>query len=421
MMGKLKINSLLLIIGLCSIAAKADNNFTNGQQLVAAGDCISCHTAKDGAPFAGGLKMITPIGAVYSSNITPDKTFGIGNYSYDDFVKAVREGVAKDGRNLYPAMPYTSYAKVTDQDMRMIYDYFMTQVKPVKQANLESDIPWLISMRWPLAVWNEIYLDNSIYQADNSQSEQWNRGAYLVQGLAHCGACHTSRGIGFAEKALDQSDQTYLTGALIDNWYAPDLTENAISGLGNWSKQDIIQFLKTGHNDKNAAFGSMSDVIKNSTQYLSDEDLTSIAVYLKSLTSTSKHSASSTTNNTTTSLVAGDMSQPGAQEYMDNCSACHRIDGQGYTKTFPSLAGSPVVLSEKPDSLIRIVLNGSQVPVTQDAPTGLTMPDFAWRLDDLQMANLLTFIRSSWGNNAEKVTVSDVKSVRDATTTKGKN
>lgn len=421
MMGKLKINSLLLIIGLCSIAAKADNNFTNGQQLVAAGDCISCHTAKDGAPFAGGLKMITSIGAVYSSNITPDKTFGIGNYSYDDFVKAVREGVAKDGRNLYPAMPYTSYAKVTDQDMRMIYDYFMTQVKPVKQANLESDIPWLISMRWPLAVWNEIYLDNSIYQADNSKSEQWNRGAYLVQGLAHCGACHTSRGIGFAEKALDQSDQTYLTGALIDNWYAPDLTENAISGLGNWSKQDIIQFLKTGHNDKNAAFGSMSDVIKNSTQYLSDEDLTSIAVYLKSLTSTSKHSASSTTNNTTTSLVAGDMSQPGAQEYMDNCSACHRIDGQGYTKTFPSLAGSPVVLSEKPDSLIRIVLNGSQVPVTQDAPTGLTMPDFAWRLDDLQMANLLTFIRSSWGNNAEKVTVSDVKSVRDATTTKGKN
>ncbi|MEX6256754.1 c-type cytochrome [Providencia huaxiensis] len=154
---------------------------------------------------------------------------------------------------------------------------------------------------------------------------------------------------------------------------------------------------------------------------MSDEDLTSIAVYLKSLTSTSKHSASSTTSNTTTSLVAGDMSQPGAQEYMDNCSACHRIDGQGYTKTFPSLAGSPVVLSEKPDSLIRIVLNGSQVPVTQDAPTGLTMPDFAWRLDDLQMANLLTFIRSSWGNNAEKVTVSDVKSVRDATTTKGKN
>ena len=247
MMGKLKINSLLLIIGLCSIAAKADNNFTNGQQLVAAGDCISCHTAKDGAPFAGGLKMITPIGAVYSSNITPDKTFGIGNYSYDDFVKAVREGVAKDGRNLYPAMPYTSYAKVTDQDMRMIYDYFMTQVKPVKQANLESDIPWLISMRWPLAVWNEIYLDNSIYQADNSKSEQWNRGAYLVQGLAHCGACHTSRGIGFAEKALDQSDQTYLTGALIDNWYAPDLTENAISGLGNWSKQDIIQLIKMPH------------------------------------------------------------------------------------------------------------------------------------------------------------------------------
>ncbi|EJD6501500.1 cytochrome c, partial [Providencia rettgeri] len=329
-----------------------------------------------------------------------------------------REGVAKDGRNLYPAMPYTSYAKVTDQDIRAIYDYFMTQVEPVNKANLESDIPWLISMRWPLAIWNSIYLDTGIYQKDSSQSEQWNRGAYLIQGLGHCGACHTSRGIGFAEKALNQSDEAYLKGAMIDNWYAPDLTEGAIGGLKSWTEEDIVQFLKTGHNDKNAAFGSMSDVIKNSTQYLSNEDLTSMAVYLKSLESSVNHSEPSTNTSTTTALVAGDMSQPGAQEYMDNCSACHRIDGQGYTKTFPSLAGSSIVLSEKPDSLIRIVLNGSQVPVTQEAPTGLTMPDFAWRLDDLQMANLLTFIRQSWGNNAAKVTVSDIKFVRDSVTEK---
>lgn len=412
-----KTRLLILPVALLACAVQAETAqqaLTPGQQLAAAGDCIACHTAVGGQTYAGGLKMSTPIGAIYSTNITPDKETGIGNYSYEEFAKAVREGAAKDGRNLYPAMPYTSYAKINDQDLHILYDFFMHQVPAVKQQNRDSDIPWPLSMRWPLSVWNWVFHDDTVFKPDSSQSAQWNRGAYLVQGLAHCGTCHTPRGIGFQEKALDQHDAAYLTGGTLEGWHAPDLTGNVKNGLGRWSAQDIAQFLKTGRTDTSAAFGSMTDVVAHSTQYLSNDDLEAVAVYLKSLKS-SDPQAVAPKNDTETSLalIKGDMSKPGAQAYMDNCSACHRIDGQGYTKTFPALAHNSAVLSDDPSSLINVVLRGGQMAVTQEAPTGLTMPDFAWRLDDKQVADLLTFIRSSWGNNAPAVTADEVKALRE--------
>ncbi|MEL4015923.1 c-type cytochrome [Dryocola clanedunensis] len=404
--------SLLALATLCSAAAHSEPT-TSGQELAAAGDCIACHTAASGKPFAGGLKMSTPVGAVYSTNITPDKQTGTGEYSYDDFVKAVRGGVAKDGHNLYPAMPYTSFSKISDADMHSLYDYFMHQVKPVNQANKDTDIPWPLSMRWPLSMWNMVFHDDNVFQPDKGQSEQWNRGAYLVQGLGHCGSCHTPRGIGFQEKALDQHDDAWLTGGTLEDWHAPDLTGNAREGLGKWSEQEIVQFLKTGHTDSSAAFGSMSDVVVDSTQHLSEGDLKAIAVYLKSLKSSDpKAVAPKADTATAAALTKGDMSRPGAQEYMDNCAACHRIDGQGYAKTYPALAHNSVVLSNDPSSLISVVLRGGTTPVTKDATTGLAMPDFAWRLDDQQMANLLTFVRSGWGNNAPAVTAGQVKDIR---------
>ncbi|MHC0469012.1 c-type cytochrome [Citrobacter sp. EBS8] len=394
-------------------AGTTSQSFSQGEQLAAAGDCVACHTAAGGKAYAGGLKMSTPIGAVYSTNITPDKETGIGNYRYEDFVKAVREGVAKDGRNLYPAMPYTSYAKITDRDMHILYDFFMQQVPAVKQQNRDSDIPWPLSMRWPLSIWNGIFHDDAVFMPDGAQSAQWNRGAYLVQGLAHCGTCHTPRGIGFQEKALDQNGAAYLTGGTLEGWHAPDLTGNVKSGLGRWSAQEITEFLKNGRTDNSAAFGSMADVVAHSTQHLSDDDLAAVAVYLKSLKSSDPQAvAPKADTETSLALIKGDMSKPGAQEYMDNCSACHRIDGQGYAKTFPALAHNSAVLSDDPSSLISVVLRGGQMAVTQDAPTGLTMPDFAWRLDDKQVASLLTFVRSSWGNNAPAVTADDVKKLR---------
>lgn len=411
----------LIALALLPAAAKAaadDRPAGKGQYLATAGDCVACHTTAGGRPFAGGLKMSTPVGAIYSTNITPDKDTGIGAYSYEDFAKAVREGVAQDGHHLYPAMPYTSFSKINDEDMRALYDFFMHQVPAVKQANRDSDIPWPLNMRWPLAAWNWVFHDSDPYQPDNGQSAEWNRGAYLVQGLEHCGTCHTPRGIAFQEKALDQSDAAYLTGGTLEGWHAPDLTGNGKDGLGRWSADDIVLFLKTGRTDAGAAFGSMTDVVEHSTQYLSDADLRAMAVYLKTLKpSDADAMAPKADDATAAALTKGDLAKPGAREYMDNCAVCHRIDGKGYAKTFPALAHNPVVLSEDPSSLVSIVLRGGKMAVTKDAVTGLTMPDFAWRLDDSQVADVLSFIRSGWGNNAPAVSADEVKKLRKGLST----
>lgn len=403
----------LALFPLAGHAAADGAAIAKGEYLATAGDCVACHTTDGGKPFAGGLKMSTPVGAIFTTNITPDRETGIGDYSYDDFAKALREGVAKDGHHLYPAMPYTAFAKINDDDMHALYDYFMHQVQPVKQQNRDSEIPWPLSMRWPLAMWNWVFHEDSQFTPDSSQSDEWNRGAYLVQGLEHCGTCHTPRGIAFQEKALDQSSDAYLTGGTLEGWHAPDLTGNMKDGLGRWSAADIAQFLKTGRTDTSAAFGSMTDAIEHSTQYLTDADLKAMAVYIKSLKpSRPDQQAPKDDGTTAAALTRGDVSQPGAQEYMDNCAACHRIDGKGYAKTFPSLAGNSAILSDDPSSLISIILRGGKMAVTKDAVTGLTMPDFGWRLDDKQVAELSTFVRNSWGNQAPAVKEDQVKELR---------
>lgn len=404
---------IALLIASVQARAANDIDLKSAQELVAAGDCVACHTGPGGKPFTGGLPMSSPIGTIYSTNITPDKETGIGDYRYEDFAKALREGVAKDGHYLYPAMPYTSFAKINDADMHLLYSYFMTQVAPVKQANRDSDIPWPLSIRWPLAIWNMMFQDSERYKPDPTQSEAWNRGAYLVQGLAHCGTCHTPRGIGFQEKASTGREEAFLTGGTLEGWHAPDLTGNVKSGLGRWSVAEIEQFLKTGQTAHSAAFGSMIDVIEHSTQHLSPADLDAIAVYLKSLPSSQPTAKAPEENGATAAaLIKGDLSLPGAREYVDNCSACHSLSGKGYANTFPALALNPAVLSDDPSSLISITLRGSQMAVTKDRVTGLTMPGFAWRMDDEQVARVLTFIRSSWGNDAPKVSADKVKAIR---------
>lgn len=412
------LTSLLFAALASASATAADTAISKGHYLAQAGDCAACHTAADGANFAGGLKMATPVGAIYSTNITPDKQTGIGDYSYDDFAQAVRGGVAKDGHQLYPAMPYTSFAKINDEDMHALYDYFMKEVPAVNQADRDSDIPWPLNMRWPLIVWNWAFHDDQRFQPDSSQSAEWNRGAYLIQGLEHCGTCHTPRGIGFQEKALDQKETAYLTGGTLEGWHAPDLTSNPKTGIGRWSQQEIVSFLQTGWTANSAAFGSMTDVIEHSTQHLSDEDLNAMAVYLKSIKSSDPQAEAPKADDATqAALVRGDMSKTGAQLYMDNCAACHRTDGKGYSKTFPALAHNPALLSDDPSSLISIVLRGGKAAVTHKAVTGLTMPDFGWRLDDQQVADLSTFVRSSWGNNAPAVTADRVKELRKTVST----
>jgi mono/diheme cytochrome c family protein len=411
-----------LLLGMASFAALADDSgaaqIQRGEYLARAGDCVACHTKAGGQPFAGGLSMATPIGNIYSTNITPDKQTGIGDYSYDDFQKAVRHGVAKNGDTLYPAMPYPSYAVVSDEDMQALYAYFMHGVQPVSQANQDSDIPWPLSMRWPLAIWRGMFApDVKAFQPIKGQDAVLARGQYLVEGLGHCGACHTPRSLTMQEKALNDSEGSdYLSGssAPIDGWTASNLRGDNRDGLGSWSEDDLVQFLRTGRNDQTAVFGGMTDVVEHSLQHLSPEDATAIARYLKSLGARDPNQVGFKSDDAVAkALWKGDDSKPGASVYVDSCAACHKTDGSGYKRFFPELRGNAVVQAEDPTSLIHIVLSGATLPGVKGAPSSITMPAFGWRLNDQQVADVVNFIRSSWGNSAkQQVSASDVAKVR---------
>jgi mono/diheme cytochrome c family protein len=384
-----------------------------GKYLAQAGDCTACHTSLGGQAFAGGLAIASPIGMIYSSNITPDKATGIGTWSYDDFARLMRSGKTKEGYIVYPAMPYPSYSRITDPDMHALYAYFMLGVQPVHEPDQRPKIPWPLSMRWPLHFWRWFFAPGPRpFTAAVGQDAQVARGAYLVEGLGHCGACHTPRDITLQEESLTGAHASYLAGGSpIDGWVPVDLRSDDITGLGRWSMQDIVYFLKTGSNDKAAAFGAMGPVVHDSTQYLTDPDLAAIAAYLKSLPGTG--GANFLYDNTeTTALNTGDESKPGAAVYLAACDVCHSANGEGYREAFPALAGNPVVVAENPDSVINIILDGARRPVTQTSPSALVMPTLAWKLDDQQVADVATFIRSSWGNHAAAVTPDEVARLR---------
>jgi alcohol dehydrogenase (quinone), cytochrome c subunit len=396
-------------------ASAQEQPSNKGEYVARAGDCVACHSVPGGKAFAGGLKMGTPLGAIYSTNITPDKEQGIGNYSFEDFDRAVRGGVAKDGHHLYPAMPYPSYAKITDADMHALYDFFMKEVPAAKQSNPPNEITGIKGWRWPLAIWNWMFMDKGVYQATADHDAAWNRGAYLVQGLGHCGACHTPRGPAFQEKALDDRNGAYLSGAELDAWYAPNLRGDARTGLGGWSQADIAAFLKTGHNNKGVAFGSMLDVVNNSTPYLSDDDLNGMAAYLKSLGATAQQAAYTYDNSTTTALESGKSLDAGGKLYNGYCLTCHGADGKGQVPFLPPLAGNPVVMDTDPSSLINLVLNGAQTIVVKGLPDSYRMPQYRVQLTDDEIANVVSFIRKSWGNGAPAVSADEVKKLRPIT------
>ena len=389
-----------------------------GRYLADAGDCTACHTAKGGKPFAGGLPIASPIGTLYSSNITPDKASGIGSYSLEDFDRAVRHGIAANGSSLYPAMPYPAYARTSDDDMRALYAYFMHGVAPVYADNRANDVPWPLSMRWPLAIWRKVFApapQTVAFDASRYKDPQIARGAYLVQGLGHCGSCHTPRALTLQEKALDESGEAFLAGGpVIDGWLAVNLRGNTADGLGSWSNDDIVATLRSARSATHAVLGgAMGDVVVHSTQHLNDADLQAVAAYLKSLPPTKDQVSSFKADPATAkALAAGQEGSRGAELYVDNCAACHRTNGQGYERVFPKIAGNSSVLSEDPVSMIRLVLAGSKLPATATAPSELGMPGFAWRLSDEEVAQLLTFIRSSWGNQAPAVNAEEVTKLR---------
>ncbi|MFV0549985.1 MAG: cytochrome c [Limnobaculum xujianqingii] len=412
-----------LTMGLVTCAWAAENiDYTDaklikqGEYLARAGDCVACHTASGGQPFAGGLPIESPIGTIFSTNITPDKQTGIGEYSFTDFDNAVRHGIGKD-HTLYPAMPYPSYARVTDEDMQALYAYFMHAVQPVNQANKDTDITWPLSMRWPLSVWRWTFAPEvKAFKAAEHQDPVVARGAYLVEGLGHCGACHSPRGFGMQEKALTSEEgDLYLSGGEpMDGWVPKNLRGDQRDGLGSWTEEQLVQFLSTGRTAHTAVFGGMSDVVVQSMQYMSNEDLTAIARYLKTLSPKSAEQQPFKYDETVSkALFNGDDSMVGGSVYVDNCAACHRTDGKGYAEVFPALAGNPVLATDDATSLIHIVLKGGVVPATIKAPTSYDMPAFDVRLTDKQVADVVNFIRNSWGNKASMVTESDVSKVRE--------
>ena len=397
-----------------------------GLYLARAGDCISCHTGPGRLPFAGGLPMKTPFGTIVSTNITPDRSGGIGDYTEADFARALREGVRRDGRHLYPAMPYTSFARIDDADMHALYAYFQRGVAPVASKPAETALPWPFSMRWLMVGWNFLYLEPGVYAPDAARGAEWNRGAYLVQGLGHCGECHTPRNslTGGVKSTSDRRGDSFLAGALIDGWYAQPLRHADRPTAAQWSSADLVAFLGTGRTAHTAAFGGMSEVVENSTQYLTREDLGAIASYLKTvgapvgsampdLSPQAAAVAAADTHPDTLKLRAGTVEGAGAMVYLNNCKACHRSSGAGAKGVFPSLSGNSVVNAKDPTSLIRIVLGGSAMPSTDRSPSALAMPGFGWRLTDGNVADLLSYVRTAWGNRAEPVTPAQVAAVRE--------
>lgn len=372
-----------------------------GRYLSVLGDCAGCHSPKGGLPFAGGVALDTPFGKLVAPNITPDRDTGIGNMSDDDFAAALQEGRGHDGKRLYPAMPYPAYTKMSRDDVLALRSYFRT-LQPVNNAVDSNQLPFPFNIRLAMAFWNWLNFTPGRFQPNPQKSVEWNRGAYLVEGPAHCGTCHTPKTALGGDKT-----SVALTGATLQGWFAPDITANNHKGIGSWSKDDLVTYLKTGANVHTLASGPMAEAVMNSTSQMTDADLNAIAAYLKDTAPSAGAKPQPVTAN-------DKMMVAGAAIYKDSCAACHKDNGSGETHLFPKLAGSAIVQSDDPTTLAHIVLTGARAVGTAGAPTAPAMPSFDWRLNDAQVAAVLTYIRNSWGNAAPAVAPSAVKSQRES-------
>ncbi len=368
-----------------------------GQYLVRAGDCISCHLREGGEPFAGGLGLNTPFGVIYTSNITPDGATGIGNWSSDQFYRAMHDGKGAQGEDLYPAFPYPWFRLVSREDDDAIFAYLMS-LPPVSYSPPNNTLSFPLNFRSSVGAWNAFFLENRNFQSDPEQSTEWNRGAYLVNGLGHCGGCHTPKNSFGADKSKQE-----LHGGKLDNWVAPDLTSNTRIGLGDWSVDDITEFLASGRNAHAAAGGAMAEVISYSTSLMSDADRRAIAAYLKSQPA-SPSVASGTPG-------AGTMRR-GAEIYSDACASCHLDNGIGQSRLFPPLGKDAMLQQPDPTGLEHLILAGTHIGVSASRPSPLSMPSFAWKLTDQEIADVSTYIRNSWGNQAAPVTAASVSDLR---------
>ncbi len=402
-----------LLAGMGMVAsAQADDAqlIKQGEYISRLGDCSACHSIPGKPEFSGGLAIESNLGTIYSTNITPDKEHGIGNYTEQQFSDAVRKGVLPDGTRLYPAMPYPDYVKISDEDMHALYVYFMQGVKASAEQPPETDLSFPFSQRWGMRFWNWAFTTDKPFQPIGGASAEINRGAYLVESLGHCGSCHTPRGLGMNEKALDSSDADFLAGGNLNGWDVPSLR-----GMPRWSEKEIVDYLATGRNDKAAVGGEMKSVVEHSTSYMTDADLQAIASYLKFLGGNPPLAQRNeqALQATEAKLTAAKNLTTGERLYLDNCGACHFVTGKGAAGIFPELDQATIVNAQDPGGLIHTILAGAQQPSTAKAPSTLAMPGFANRLSDDEVAQLATFIRQGWSNKAPAVSADQVKEVRE--------
>jgi mono/diheme cytochrome c family protein len=377
-----------------------------GEYLARAGDCGGCHTVKGGDAYAGGLPIPTPFGTLFAPNITSDPGTGIGKWSAEDFWRAMHEGKSRNGTLLYPAFPYTNYTKVVRADADDLFAYFQS-VKPVHKANRKHELSFPYNQRKLLVGWRALYFKAGEYKPDPGQSSEWNRGAYLVEGLGHCDACHSARNM---LGAVSRGD--VIAGGLIpiQNWYAPSLSSSRETGLGDWEVSDVVDLLKTGVSARGAVFGPMSIVVHDSLQHMTVSDLTAMATYLKSQAQEAE--SPEPPHFVVTDKQAETLIAQGVKLYEDRCADCHQRNGEGVPHIYPPLANNESIVMRYPINAIRIVVNGGFPPSTQDNPRPYGMPPFGQDLSDEDIAAVVSYVRQSWGNHVPAVSPAEIAGAR---------
>lgn len=394
-----------VLLGCTTVSAQSvpdGQDFTQierGRYLTVLADCAACHDDPSGnRPFAGGRAIQTPFGDVAAPNITPDPDSGIGNWSNAQFDAALRQGRTPDGKRLYPAMPFPYYTRMSHADVLAIRAYLNT-ASPVHNEVETNLLPFPFNIRASLVFWYALYFNPGEFKYDSSRTPVWNRGAYLVLGPGHCGACHTPKTSLGGDKSAES-----LQGYSLQGWFAPDITDGERSGLAHWSLHDIVEYLKKGHNQFAAASGPMGDEVADSSSKFTAADLEAIATYLKD--------QRGAPGNLSPLAASDPMMKAGAAIYADLCSACHKADGSGVPYLIPNLAVSTSVASREPTTLIRVVLQGARSVATDEEPTAPAMPSFGWQLTDAQVAAVATFIGNSWNHASRAVTEREVRDAR---------
>jgi mono/diheme cytochrome c family protein len=391
--------------GISPALAQRQPDVDHGKYIYTLADCAACHTKPGGATLAGGLALKTPLGTIYTTNITPDRDTGIGAYSFTDFARAVRLGARPDGTRLYPAMPYTAYAKMSDEDVQDLFAYLQKDITPVKQTPPANTLRFPFDQRWTMAFWNVVFLDSSHFKPDPAKDAQWNRGAYVVEALEHCGECHTPRGLA---QNLDNSKK--FAGAELQGWKAYNITASKQSGLGNWNDDAVASYLSTGHADgHSSASGPMAEAVDNSLRYATPDDIHAIVAYLRGIAPIDNAPAIAESP-----PAKNDISPPpslGVQVFAGNCANCHDWDGRGVQSPYANLVGNRTVNDPDATNLVAILLAGSNAPLPVEHAF---MPPFAHGHTDDELAAVANFVNGFFGNGTAKVTAADVDKARKA-------